>query len=134
MKHRRLIPPLMALGLVPLAASPAAAAEPPIAAAGSFARTIPFIDGELYAYECTASAPGAVSTSITSCQLTSRFGTVGAAPTTSQGAAAETAAAVSWDTTTNKLCWTASARYIDGSTQSTSGCSSVSDTAGAGAS
>jgi hypothetical protein len=124
--------PLLAVGLLSTMAAPPASAATPLTAGGAFARTIPFIDGQLYEYECHAAAPGAVSTSITSCALTSTFGTVQAPPATSQGPAAETSGGVSWDPSPNQVCWTAGARYSDGTTQSTSGCSSTSDTAGAG--
>jgi hypothetical protein len=52
-----------------VAAAPASAAPAPIVAGGSFARTVPFIDGSIYEFECHAAAPGATSTRITSCVL-----------------------------------------------------------------
>lgn len=114
------------------AATTAAAATTPIVGGGSFARTIPFIDGSIVAYECHAAAPGAVSTTVSSCVLNSVFGPVPASPSTSPGPAAATSGAVSLDPATYQVCWTVSAQYIDGSTQSSSGCTTSGPLAGAG--
>ena|SRR5438309_2229874 len=134
MDVRRLrLPVLLALSVSAFAAAPADAANPPIVAGGSFARTVPFIDGSIYAFECHAAAAGAVSTTISSCTLNSIDGAVGAPPVTQQGPAAETSGAVSTNVSlTYQVCWTASARYLDGSTQTTTGCSTSSSIAGAG--
>jgi hypothetical protein len=117
---------------VAVPATTAAAATTPIVGGGSFARTIPFIDGSIVAYECHAAAPGAVSTTVNSCVLNSVFGPVPAPPSTSPGPAAATSGAVSLDPATYQVCWTVSAQYVDGSTQSSSGCSTSGTLVGAG--
>lgn len=131
----RLAVPLALVGAA-VAAAPASAATAPMAAGGSFARTAPFIDGSIYAYECHAVAPGALSTTISSCTLkASDGGSIPAAPSTSPGPVAATSGAVSSNVSlTYQVCWTASATYADGSSQSTSGCSSSSSIAGTGVS
>jgi hypothetical protein len=111
------------------AASPAHAATGALVGGGSFARTIPFIDGDIYTFECHAAAPGAVSTRVDSCTL----GAVAAPPASSAGAAAVTDGAVSQDPRTTQVCWTVSATFADGTSQAKSGCSTSSDLAGAGA-
>jgi hypothetical protein len=126
----RALAPLAVAGLALAAAAPAGAAPAPIVGVGAFARTIPFIDGDLYAFSCTATAPGAVSTSVDSCAL----GSVGAPAATQAGPLATTSEGVSQDPRTTSVCWTVSARYSDGSTQTATGCSTSSDLAGAGAS
>jgi hypothetical protein len=109
--------------------SAASAATAPIVGGGSFARTIPFIDGSIYAFECHAAAPGAASTTVDSCLL----GSIAAPPATSQGPVASTNQAVSTNPAWSyRLCWMVSARYADGSTQTTSGCTAASSIAGAG--
>jgi hypothetical protein len=115
-------------GALAMPAAPAGAATTPLVAGASFARTIPFIDGTIYAFECHASAPGAVSTSIDSCSLNS----YAAPPSTSSGSVATTSEAVSVPVATYRVCWTASARYSDGTSQSTSGCTISSSVGGAG--
>ena len=136
MNARRLrTPALAALAAATAIAVPtttAAAATTPIVGGGSFARTIPFIDGSIVAYECHAAAPGAVSTTVNSCVLNSVFGPDAAPPSTSPGPAAATSGAVSLDPATYQVCWTVSAKYVDGSTQSTSGCSTSGGLVGAG--
>jgi hypothetical protein len=114
------------------AAAPAQAAPAPIVASGAFARTVPFIDGSIYEFECDAAAPGAVTTRIDSCTLSDGVENLTAPPVSSQGEAAATTGSYSLDSYQWKLCWTASASYSDGSTQSTSGCTSTSSLAGAG--
>jgi hypothetical protein len=121
---------LIALTAGAFAAAPAQAAPAPVVGSGSFAKTIPFIDGDIYAFECHAVAPGAVSTSVNSCTL----GPVAAPPATQAGEVAATAQGVSQDPRQTQVCWTVSATYADGTSQSSSGCSTTSDTAGAGAS
>lgn len=120
---------LVALTVSAFSAVPASAATTPLVGAGSFARTIPFIDGYLYQYACAAHAPGAVSTSVESCT----FGATGAPPATAQGAVAFTSGGISRASSKSSVCWTVSARYGDGTTQTKSGCSTVSAIAGAGA-
>ena len=110
----------------------ALAANAPSVAGSSFARTIPFIDGNIVVFECHAAAAGAVSTTISSCDLNSVFGPVGAPPVTQTGPAAQTTGAVSIAPATYQVCWVASAVYADGSSQSTSGCSTSGGLAGAG--
>jgi hypothetical protein len=110
------------------AATPASAAGA-LAGGGSFARTIPFIDGDIYAFECHAVAPGAVSTSVDSCTL----GAVAAPATQQTGPAAVTTQGVSQDPRVTSVCWTVSATFADGMRQTKSGCSTASDLAGAGA-
>jgi hypothetical protein len=74
-----------------------------------------------------------VSTTISSCTLNSVDGPVAAPPVTQAGPAASTSGAVSTNVSlTYQACWIASARYADGTTQSTSGCSTSSSLAGAG--
>lgn len=122
----------IAVAVPATAATTASAATTPIVGGGSFARTVPFIDGSIVAYECHAAAPGAVSTTVNSCVLNSVFGPVAAAPSTSPGPAAATSGAVSLDPATYQVCWTVSARYADGSTQSSSGCTTSGTLVGAG--
>ena len=118
----------LAAAITAVFATPAAAAGP-IVAGGSFVRTVPFIDGYIYSFECHAAAPGAVSTTISSCALNS----IGAPPVTMAGPFAATREAVSTNPSlVYKVCWTASARYADGTTSSASGCSTSSSIAGAG--
>jgi hypothetical protein len=129
---KRLVP-LAALAAVMLAPSSALAADGPLAGGGSFARTAPFVDGWLYAFECHAAAPGAVATTVSSCTLDSIDGAVAAPPATAQGAAAATDGAVSTNPSlVYDVCWTVGARYGDGTTQTSSGCSAASSLAGAG--
>jgi hypothetical protein len=115
-----------------VAAAPASAAPAPIVAGGSFARTVPFIDGSIYEFECHAAAPGATSTRITSCVLSDGVENLPATGLTSQSEAAVATGSYSLDSYQWKLCWTASATYSDGSTQTTSGCSGTSSLASAG--
>jgi hypothetical protein len=115
-----------------LAAAPAHAAPVPIVATGSFARTVPFIDGSIYVFECDASAPGASVTRIDSCVLSDGVEHLTAPPVTQNGPAAQTTGAYSLDSYQWQLCWTASATYPDGSTQSASGCTGTSSLAGVG--
>jgi hypothetical protein len=120
-------------GLTTAASATEASAATPIVGGGSFARTIPFIDGSIYAWECHAAAPGAVSTTISSCTLNSVDGADGAPPVTSQGPVAGTDGAVSTNPAlTYHVCWTVSASYADGTSQTTSGCTLSSSIAGAG--
>jgi hypothetical protein len=123
---------LCALAVAAVPATSAHAATGALVGGGSFARTIPFIDGDIYAFECHAAAPGALTTRVTSCALTSTFGTVSAPAASSTGPAAATDGAVSWDPSPNHVCWTVSATFADGTTQTKSGCSTTSDTGGAG--
>jgi hypothetical protein len=115
-----------------LAAAPAQAAPAPIAATGSFVRTAPFIDGSIYEFECDAAAPGATVTRIDSCVLSDGVEHLPAPAVSSTGAAAVTTGSYVLDSYQWQLCWTASATYADGSTQSTSGCTSTSSLAGVG--
>ncbi|HEV3228489.1 MAG TPA: hypothetical protein VGY97_03365 [Solirubrobacteraceae bacterium] len=127
---------LVAGAIIAVPAATASAATAPIVGGGSFARTIPFIDGWVYAYECHAFAPGAVSTSVDSCSLMYLYTAGSAPPSTSSGPAVATTGGVSTNPANlYRVCWSVSARYPDASTQSTSGCSSPpSSIAGAGAS
>jgi len=120
---------LVALTVGALGAVPASAATTPLLGGGSFARTIPFIDGYLYVYECHAVAPGAVSTSVDRCA----FGSTGAPAASAQGPVATTNGGVSRASSPSQVCWTVSARYGDGTSQTKSGCSTLSAIAGAGA-
>ena len=125
---------LCALAATALGSSPAGAAPAPIAAGASFARTAPFIDGTVYAFECHAAAPGATSTTISSCALTDGLHTITAPAATSAGPAATTAQAVATTPLSQwQVCWTAGASYADGTGSSTTGCTSASSLAGAGA-
>src|SRR5690349_19269917 len=114
---------LTAAAIGALAAGPAGAASP-LVAGGSFVRTVPFIDGSIYAFECHAAAPGAVSTTVSSCTMVTSAGVneAGAPAVTSSGSVAQTHDAVSMSVFTYHLCWTASAKFSDGSTQTASGC------------
>jgi hypothetical protein len=121
--------------LAALAAAPAVAAPAPIAATGEYVRTAPFIDGTIYEIRCSAVAPAAVTTRIDSCRLTGPGGTGYSAPaTSSSGSFATTDLLASIPTYDWQLCWTASATYADGTGASTTGCTTVSPYAGAGAS
>jgi hypothetical protein len=124
---------LIAAAVAATAAVPAASAAPaPIVGGGSFARTIPFIDGNIVEFECHAAAPGALSTTVSSCVLNSVFGPVAAPESTSPGPAAATSQGVSLAPANYQVCWTVSAGYSDGSTQASSGCSSSGTLVGAG--
>jgi hypothetical protein len=114
----------------------AGAATTPMAGGGSFTRTIPFIDGSIYAFECHAAAPGAVSTSVDRCVLYYAYPAGSAPASTSTGPVASTSGAVSTNPADlYRICWSVSARYSDGSSRSTGGCSAPSSSiAGAGAS
>ena len=121
--------------LAGLAAAPAGAAPTPMTATGEYARTAPFIDGTIYDIQCGAAAPGAVTTRIDSCKLIDPRGSgYGAPAVASDGATANTSYLVAIPTYQWHLCWTASATYGDGSSQSTTGCTGVSPYAGAGVS
>ena len=109
-----------------LAAAAPAAASAAITAGGSFARTAPFIDGTIYVFECHAAAPGAVQ--ITSCTMTDGLHTH-SAPGASGTGFAFTDSAVSTSNGPWRVCWTAT-----GGGSTTSGCSTTSEFAGAGAS
>jgi hypothetical protein len=134
MTSRRL-PTVALLALIVAAgiAESARAAPALMVAGASFARTVPFIDGSIYTFECHAAAAAAQTTTISSCTLTDGFHNAAAPATTSQGQTAFTDSAVSTNPTYSwRVCWTASATYADGSTQSTSGCTTTSSIAGAG--
>jgi hypothetical protein len=135
MKNRILSPSLLLLILVAsltIASTTASAATPPITGGGSFVRTGPFIDGWIYEFECHAIAPGAQTTTVDSCSMSPR-GPITAPKTTSNGPFAVTSAGVSTDpATAYTLCWTVSATYSGGATQSTSGCTAASSIAAAG--
>src|SRR5919201_1337138 len=91
-------------GAIAVPVATADAANAPIVAGASFARTIPFIDGTIYAFECHAAAAGAVSTTIDSCSLNNY-----AAPASaSSGPFATTNEAVAVPVATYQVCWTAS--------------------------
>jgi hypothetical protein len=134
-RHRLAVTSLCSLAAATVCAAPAGAAPAPMVAGASFARTVPFIDGTIYAFECHAAAPGATSTTISSCALSDGLHTIAAPPTTSAGPAAVTTQAVATTPVSQwKVCWTAGAAYADGTTQSTSGCTTASSLAGAGVS
>jgi hypothetical protein len=118
----------LSAGALAVSAAAAQAAPAPIVGGASFAKTIPFIDGTIYAFECHAAAPAAVSTSVDSCSLNN----YSAPPSTSSGSVASSSAAISVPVTTYRVCWTVSARYSDGTSQSSSGCTISSSVAGAG--
>ncbi|HEY2436506.1 MAG TPA: hypothetical protein VGH93_04955 [Solirubrobacteraceae bacterium] len=135
MKHRLLVfltAALIAGALSAAAASTAAAADPALMGGGSFARTVPFVDGQIYAFECHALAPGAQTTTVDSCSMTPD-GPIAAPPATASGPFAITHGAVSSNPSVSyTLCWTVSATYADGITQATSGCAGPSSVAAAG--
>jgi hypothetical protein len=125
--------PLLASALAAVAAAPAGAAPAPLVAGGSFARTVPLIDGTVYAFECRAAAPGAASTTISACTLTDGLHNIAAPAATSLGQAAVTTQSVATTPLSQwRVCWTASSTYADGTSQSTSGCTAASSIAGAG--
>ena len=101
------------------------------ALAATFVRTIPFIDGYIYAYECHAIAPGATTITISHCSTDS----IDDPPIASESVAGAriTVGGVARDTQPTQVCWTASATYADGTSQMTSGCTITSEFAGAGA-
>jgi hypothetical protein len=121
-----------AIATASIAAGAAQAAPAPLVGSGAFARTAPFIDGSIYEFGCDAAAPGALVTRIDSCTLSDGVSTLTAPPVSSQGPAAATTGSYSLDSYQWTLCWTASASYSDGTTQSTSGCTAPSSLAGAG--
>ena len=124
------------LALAVAAAVPATdahAATGALVGGGSFARTAPFIDGVIYLYECHAAAPGALTTRVDSCTISSSRGTSSAPSASSPGPFAATNAGIVWDPSPNQVCWKVSATFADGTTQSKSGCTTTSDVAGAGA-
>jgi hypothetical protein len=131
--RRFLTAPLLASALAAVVAMPAVAAPAPLVAGGSFVRTIPFIDGTLYTFECHAVAPGAASTTVSACTMTDGLHTIAAPPATTLGQAAVTTETVATTPLSQwRVCWTASSTYGDGTSQSTSGCTTASSTAGAG--
>jgi hypothetical protein len=134
--RRAVLIALTAGAVMSVMAPGAGAATAPIVGGGSFARTVPFIDGWIYAFECHAAAPGAVSTSVDSCVLYYAYPAGSAPASTSTGPVASTSGAVSTNPADlYRICWSVSARYSDSTSRSTSGCSSPSSSiAGAGAS
>jgi hypothetical protein len=132
--HRFAITAVLTLAVGALVAAPAGAATAPLTSGASFARTVPFIDGTIYAFECHAAAPDATTTAIGSCVVTDGFHNIAAPPRTSSGSVATTDSAVATTPLSEwKVCWTARADYADGSSQSKSGCTTSSSLAGAGA-
>jgi hypothetical protein len=122
---------LLAVAAALACAAPAAAAPDPLVAGGSFARTVPFIDGTVHAFECHAAAPGATSTTVSSCVLTDGLHSIAAPASSSSGPVAATDEAVATSPLSEwRVCWTASAAYGDGTSQSTSGCTIASSVAG----
>jgi hypothetical protein len=110
----------------------ASAATAPLTGGGSFVRTAPFIDGWIYAFECHALAPGAQTTTVESCSMSPR-GPITAPRSTAGGPFAVTSGSVSTDpATAYTLCWTVSATYAGGATQSAGGCTAASSIAAAG--
>lgn len=61
------------------------------------------------------------------------FGSTGAPAASAQGPVATTNGGVSRASSPSQVCWTVSARYGDGTSQTKSGCSTLSAIAGAGA-
>lgn len=113
-----------ALGVVaPPAAS--AAATDRIVAGGNYTGVL--LNGITVVFECHAAAPGAVSTAINSCSLT----TGGSAPAIAlPGDAAATAGTSTVPFAPFQLCWTASATFLDANRKSTSGCTLLPSVAG----
>jgi hypothetical protein len=133
--HRIHAAALLALAAAAIGAAPASAAPAPLTAGASFARTVPFIDGTVYAFECHAAAPGASTTTVSSCNLTDGLHNNNAPAVTSNGPFATTNQAVATTPLSQwRVCWTASATYSDGTSQSTNGCTTASSVAGAGTS
>jgi hypothetical protein len=131
-RHRALLATSISI-LAGLTAGPASAATAPLTATGQYVRTSPFIDGTLYDIQCSAAAPGAVTTRIDSCKLINQWNqSYDAPPVTEEGSLAHTYYLVVIPTYQWKLCWTASATYGDGSTKATGGCTAVSPYAGTG--
>jgi hypothetical protein len=123
---------LLTGAFIAVPATGAAAATTPITGGGSFARTVPFIDGWIYAFECHAVAPGALTTTVDSCSM-SPYGPITAPKATATGPFAITYGSASTNPAGNyTLCWTVSATYSGGATQSTSGCTAASSIAAAG--
>jgi hypothetical protein len=94
-----------------------AAATDVITAGGNFTGVL--ANGLTVAFECHAVAPGAVSTSITKCALTTGHS---AAPIALPGDAAATASTATVPIAPFRLCWSASATYIDATVRTTSAC------------
>ena len=117
-----------------LAAPAAGAANAPLVAGGSFAQTVPFIDGTIYPFECHAFAAGATTTAINSCVLSNGISSYAASPVTSAGPFAITSADTIVDVAPYQLCWKATATYADATTQTTSGCTAASAVGGTGVS
>lgn len=78
---------LIATAVIALPASAARATTNPIVGGGSFVRTGPFIDGWIYVFECHVVAPGATTTTVSSCSMSPR-GPIDAPTVTQQGSAA----------------------------------------------
>jgi hypothetical protein len=88
-----------------------------IVASGNYTGVL--LNGITVAFECHAAAPGAVSTEINSCRLTTG---PSAAPIALPGDAAATAGEATVPFAPFQLCWTASATYVNAARKSTSGC------------
>jgi hypothetical protein len=88
-----------------------------IVASGNYTGVL--LNGLTVAFECHAAAPGAVSTEINACYLTSG---PSAGPIALPGDAAATASVGTVPFVAFRLCWTASATYVNAGHKSTSGC------------
>jgi hypothetical protein len=104
-----------------------ATAAPPttntIVAGGNYTGVL--LNGITVAFECHAAAPGAVSTAIDACYLT----TGGSAPALAlPGDAVATASTRNVPFAPFRLCWSASATFLNATRKATSGCTLLPST------
>jgi hypothetical protein len=96
-----------------------------IVASGNYAGVL--LNGLTVVFECHAAAPGAVSTEINACYLTTGGG---ASPIALPGEAAATAGERSVPFAPFKLCWIASATYVNAAHKTTNGCTGLPSVGG----
>lgn len=116
---------LAGLTMVGTASAAPLATASRIVAGGNYTGVI--ANGLTVTFECHAAAPGAVSTAIDSCYLTTGGA---AAPIALPGDAAATAGVSTVPFAPFRLCWSASATFVDASRNSTSGCTLLPSVAG----
>lgn len=97
-----------------------AAATDRVVAGGNFTGVL--ANGITVVFECHAAAAGAVSTSINRCELTTGDS---ANPIALPGDAAATVGTATVPIAPFRLCWSASATFLDASVRTTSGCTIV---------
>ena len=96
-----------------------------IVASGNYTGVL--LNGITVVFECHAAAPGAVETAIDACYLTTG-GSAGSLAL--PGEAAATAGTATVPFAPFKLCWTASATYVNATRKVTSGCTLLPNVGG----